>query len=151
MCVCVCVCMCACDNFCRCVPLEDESCVFVLGANLTSPQEFSADAIAVFAKSAQMAGINVSPRCMVSLTYVSCFFAHIPCDSNGGLALRICPEDCIVPDAISLFVCKEVYDLIRSFNNPVGQVIREFNCSNPSSYLASDYSKTECQPIITLS
>jgi len=89
---------------------------------------------------------------MISLTYVGCFFAYVPCDPKGdGLPLRICPEDCIVPEAISLYACKEVYDIIKTFNNSVGQVIREFNCSNPFTFLDTDYSPSQCLPIVTLS
>ena len=88
---------------------------------------------------------------MISLTYVSCFFAYVPCDLSGGLPLRICPEDCIVPDVISFHTCREVYDVIRGFNNSVGRLIREFNCSDPSTYINGDYSPSECLSIVTLS
>ena len=75
----------------------------------------------------------------------------LPCDPMGGLPVRLCPEDCIVPDAISLYACKEVYDVIRASNSSVGQVIREFNCSDPSTYINTEYSPNECLSIVTLS
>jgi len=135
----------------RCVPIP-ENCKLVLQRNMSYPQDFSSDVTAVFFQSLQTMGVEITTNCMISLTYVSCYFAYVPCDPNGGLPLRICPEDCIVPDAISLFACKEVYDLIKSFNNTVGQLIKNFNCSNPSTYLSdSIYSENECVPIITLS
>jgi len=119
---------------------------------MSYPQDFSSDVAGVFFASLQTMGIDIPSRCGISLTYVACYFAHVPCDPNGGLPLRICPEDCIVPDAISMFACKEVYDVIRSFNNSVGQLIKNFNCSDPSTYLSNSvYSQTDCLPIITLS
>ena len=122
----------------------------MLGRNFSDPQNFSEDAGSVFAQSAQLAELELSSKCMVSLTYTSCFFSFVPCDPSGGLPLRICPEDCIVPDAISLYACKEVYDIIKTFNDSVGQVIRNFNCLDPSTYLDT-YSPDECFPIVTLS
>ena len=122
----------------------------MLGRNISSPQAFSADVGSVFRESSQI-DIDITPRCMISLAYVSCFFAYVPCDPSGGLPLRICPEDCIVPDAISLYACREVYDVIRGFNNSVGQLISEFDCLDPSTYINSDYSPNECLSIVTLS
>ena len=112
------------------------------------PQDFSGNVRSVFGDSSQR---NASSKCMVSLTYVSCYFAFLPCDPMGGLPLRICPEDCIVPDAISFYACKEAYDVIRGLNNSVGQVIREFNCSDPSTYIRTDYAPNDCLSIVTLS
>ena len=135
-------------NF-RCIAIP-ENCKLVLQRNMSYPQDFSAEVAGVFFQSLQT--MDIEANCMISLTYVSCYFAYVPCDPNGGLPLRICPEDCIVPDAISMFACKEVYDLIRSFNNSVGQIIKNFNCSDPSTYLRdSVYSQTNCLPIVTLS
>ena len=122
----------------------------MLGRNITLPQDFSADVGSVFRASSQL-NVELSPKCMISLTYVSCFFAYVPCDPSGGLPLRICPEDCIVPDVISLYACRDIYDIIRGFNNSVGRVIREFNCLEPSTYINSEYSPNECLPIVTLS
>ena len=132
------------------MPIPEENCKIVLRRNVTSLQDFSTDVGAVFRASSEI-DIDLSSKCMISLTYVSCFFAYVPCDPSGGLPLRICPEDCIVPDAVSLYACREVYDVIRGFNNSVGQLIREFNCSDPSTYINGDYSPSECLPILTLS
>lgn len=135
---------------CRCVLIPAENCQIVLRRNLTRPQDFSVDAGMVFVGSA-LSELEISSKCMISLTYTSCYFSYVPCDPNGGLPLRICPEDCIVPDAISQYACKEVYDIIRASNTSTGQVIREFVCLDPSTYLDGDYSMTDCLPIITLS
>ena len=134
--------------FCRCVEIPVENCKIVLRRNLTYPQDFSENAGSVFVGGALP---NISSKCMISLTYTSCFFSYVPCDPNGGLPLRICPEDCIVPDAISLYACKGVYDILRASNTSTGHVIRDFDCLDPSTYLDTEYSQTECLPIITLS
>lgn len=95
---------------------------------------------------------KLSDQCIESFIYITCIAGAPPCDSETGLPVLICEDQCdLFNKVIDSNICHELDDSIQSFLTStlsdtlqgVVDVYYNFNCSDPATYFFANVTESD--------